>query len=354
MSFGNTLLNSIKKIKIFPSTKKEWMRAILLWSSLLFLILATGCYMVLMPGSSYQGSLPPLDSLTLELKANIETHIRMLAETIGERELHSHYKQLQQAADYVEKSFQSSGYTVNRQEFKVLGKSTYNLEVEILGQTYPKEIVVIGAHYDSCEGTLGANDNGSGVASILELARLFAKKPLSRTLRFVAFTNEEPPYFQTENMGSLVYARRCRERQENITAMFSLETMGFYSEKEGSQFYPFPFNLYYPTKGNFIGFVGNLSSRSLVRKTVGSFRTLAKFPSEGVAAPNAISGIGWSDQWSFWQVGYSALMVTDTAPFRYPHYHTHEDTWEKVNYEATARVLAGLYLVFKEFVGESV
>ena len=211
-----------------------------------------------------------------------------------------------------------------------------------MGTGRPGEIVVVGAHYDSVYGSPGANDNATGVAALLEMARSSKEWIPARTLRFVAFVNEEPPYFQTDNMGSRVYARRCRERGENITAMYSLETIGCYSDAENSQIYPFPFKLFYPTRGNFLGFVGNTSSRSLVRKSIRIFRENSAFPSEGIAAPGGLTGIGWSDQWSFWEEGYPGVMLTDTAIFRYKHYHKMADTPDKIDYERMARVVDGL------------
>jgi hypothetical protein len=169
----------------------------------------------------------------------------------------------------------------------------------------------------------------------------------------VAFVNEEPPYFTTSQMGSFVYAKECRKRKDKITAMLSLETIGFYSDQDGSQSYPPPLSLFYPSKGNFIGFVGNLSSRRLVRRVVGSFREHAKFPSEGAALPGWVPGVFWSDHWSFWKHGYHALMVTDTAPFRYVHYHTPEDTIDKIDFERLARVVAGLEKVVADLTSTS-
>jgi Zn-dependent M28 family amino/carboxypeptidase len=171
------------------------------------------------------------------------------------------------------------------------------------------------------------------------------------TVRFVAFANEEPPWFQTANMGSLVYAKACRERNDRITAMLSLETIGFYCDDAGSQDYPFPFGLCYPSKGDFVTFVGNLGSASLVREAIAIFRETTPFPSQGGALPGWIPGIGWSDHWSFWKVGYPAIMVTDTAPFRYPHYHTTRDTPEKIDYGRMARVVAGVERVVRRLAG---
>lgn len=143
-------------------------------------------------------------------------------------------------------------------------------------------------------------------------------------------------------MGSRVYAANAKRRRETIMAMLALETIGYYTDKPGSQQYPPPFNLFYPDTGNFIGFVGNLASRPLVCTCIKTFRETTPFPSEGVAAPPFIKGIGWSDHWAFWQEGYPGIMITDTAPFRYPHYHEDSDTPDRVNYERMARVVAGI------------
>ena len=226
-----------------------------------------------------------------------------------------------------------------------------NVEAEIPGKTRPGEIVVVGAHYDTVVGTPGANDNTSGVAATLALARRFSKLENDRTLRFVAFVNEEPPYFQTDQMGSRVYARQCRQQGDNIVAMVSLETLGWYDDRPDSQNYPPPFGLLYPSTGNFIGFIGNTASRDLVRQAIGTFRQNEQFPSEGAALPEAIPGVGFSDQWSFWQEQYPAIMVTDTALFRYPHYHHAEDTIDKVDFNRMSRVVRGLEKVIAELVG---
>jgi hypothetical protein len=166
----------------------------------------------------------------------------------------------------------------------------------------------------------------------------------------VFYVNEELPWFSTDKMGSFVHAKRLAREGKEVAAMLSLETLGWYSESFDSQRYPFPFSLFYPSKGNFVGFVANLGSRSLMHRAVGTFRKSAAFPSEGVAAPESIPGIGWSDQWAYWQFGWPALMVTDTAPFRYPHYHTLRDTPDKLSYERLARVVKGLEGVLRDLV----
>ena len=294
-----------------------------------------------MPGKSHRGPLPPLSEGEVALRDALKRDLETLARDIGERNVYTCEK-LNAAADFVELSLRAAGCPVERQAYEVLGKTCCNIEAQLPGTDKADEIVIIGAHYDSLQGTVGANDNGTGVAAVLALARAFAGVRGSRTLRFVAFANEEPPFFQTPLMGSLVYAKRCRERNENIVAMLSLETIGYYSDEKGSQKYPFPFDLFYPSVGNFIAFVGNTRSAKLVRQVVGSFRQRAQFPSQGGALPEMVAGIAESDQWAFWQQGYPAVMVTDTAPFRYPYYHTTEDTIDKVDFDRFTRVVAGL------------
>jgi Zn-dependent M28 family amino/carboxypeptidase len=211
-------------------------------------------------------------------------------------------------------------------------------------------VVVVGAHYDSALGTPGANDNGSGVAAVLELARLLRDlgRAGGKRIRLVLFVNEEPPYFRTEDMGSLHYARALAERHERVVAMYSLETIGYYSSEPGSQHYPAPFSLLYPDTGDFIAFVGTLESRALVWETVRSFRSHTAFPSIGGVAPAAVPGIDWSDHWAFRQHGFPAMMVTDTAPYRYPYYHRPSDTPDKVDVESLARIVKGMERVIRD------
>jgi hypothetical protein len=298
--------------------------------------------MIHMPGSSYRGALPPPDQELERLREELRADVVRLAQQIGERNLGRCPQQLSQAADHVAASLHAAGGQVRRQRFVVDGQECCNLEVERRGATRADEVVIIGAHYDSALGTPGANDNATGVAAVLALARRFASRNPTRTVRFVAFVNEEPPYFQTDQMGSRVYARRCRAQGENVVAMLSLETMGYYDDAPGSQRYPPPFSLFYPSVGNFIGFVGNFASRGVVRQSVAAFRAREQFPSEGAAVPGFLPGIGLSDHWSFWQEGYPAAMVTDTAMFRYPHYHERQDTSDKVDFDRLSRVVRGL------------
>lgn len=276
-------------------------------------------------------------TLSEELKRNNY----ILAGDIGDRNLH-HYEKLNQARDFLVKSFASHGFKPLLQTFRVKERECSNIEVIVEGAGKKDEIVVIGAHYDSVNGCPGANDNGTGAVATLALACAFRDKKPERTIRFVEFVNEEPPYFQTDDMGSVHYAKRCRQRNEKIVAMLSLETMGCYSDEKGSQKYPPIIQFFYPSVGNFIGFVANFSSKKLVDGCVRSFKSHSRFPIDSIAIFEAIPGVGWSDHWSFWQQGYPGLMVTDTAPYRYPYYHTSQDTPDKVDYSKLAEVVCGL------------
>lgn len=308
---------------------------------------------VRMPGKSFDGPAPAASNPEKLLVVELTAHLQQFGRVIGARNLENP-RGLEAALTYLENELASYGYEPLRIPFQVDGQETANLEVEIVGRTLPGEIVVVGAHYDGFYGGPAANDNGSGTAALLALARRFAETPCDRTLRFVFFTNEEPPHFQQETMGSLVYARACRERKEDIRAMWSLETLGYYSDEENSQDYPAKIlRATYPSRGNFVAFVGNLLSSTLVRKTVGRFRELSQFPSEGAALPSWMAGVGWSDHWSFAEVGYDALMVTDTAYFRDPFYHTAKDLPERLDTVSLARVTLGLVAVLKEFVSGS-
>jgi Zn-dependent M28 family amino/carboxypeptidase len=298
-------------------------------------------YMTGMPGKSYSGPLPPLSAEESQIKTNLNQHIGHMAGDIGERNVIA-YAPLQKTAQYIEDNFKKLGYEVKSQEYTVQMRKVRNLIVEIPGSARAKEIVVIGAHYDTVYDCPGADDNTSGVAALLELARILKNHHPARTIRFVAFVNEEPPWFQTENMGSWVYAKEAHRTKENIVAAVSLETIGMYSDAEGSQKYPEGFKSLYPSKGNFIAFIGDLSSHALVRDAVRSFRAAEQFPSEGSSAPGWIGGVGWSDHWSFWQEGYPGIEVTDTAPFRNHNYHEPTDKPGTLDYDRMARVVHGL------------
>jgi hypothetical protein len=285
------------------------------------------------------GSLPPPTVEIADVAARLEAHVRHLAGTIGPRHM-LRPRTLNDAREYIEKRLIEFGYITELQEFEATGVRVANVEARATAAT--QRFVVLGAHYDTVPITPGANDNASGVAALLEVARLMRARTGGMAIRFVAFVNEEPPWFQTPAMGSLVYAARARQRGDDITAMISLETMGYYSDAAGSQTYPPPFQLFFPSTGNFLAAVSNFRSFGVLRRFSRAFRAVSPLPLIASPAPERIVGVGWSDHWAFWQQGYPALMLTDTALFRYPHYHEPTDTPDKLDYVRLAYAVQGV------------
>lgn len=296
--------------------------------------------MIAMPGQSHRGPLPPLTNEEKALAARLRRHVEVLAKTQRNTDLET-------PARYIADAFSAHGFVPSLQRFESGGRTVSNIEVSSPATSF----VLVGAHYDTVPGSPGANDNASGVAALIELAGLLRKEALP--VRFVAFANEELPYFMGPEMGSWMSARRARDRGETVRAMLSLEMLGYYRDEPGSQKYPPPLGLFFHDRADFIAFVGDLGARRLVRKSVSLFRTQAKFPSEGVAAPSFVPGVTWSDHWSFRDHGFPAIMVTDTAFNRYPHYHLPSDTPEKLDYERLARVTLGLAGVIRELATEN-
>ncbi len=303
-------------------------------------------WMTAVPGHSYAGPPPPMTATEHALVTRLRTHVVAIA---SEPHNIGHPDALERSATYIERQLAGMGYIVHRQWFEADGHRVRNIEVTIDPGIPDSRTLVVGAHYDSAYDAPGANDNGSGVAALLELAGSMAGQNGRARMRFrlVFFVNEEPPYFQTHKMGSYVYATHLAQTGEPIAGMLALETIGYYTDRPHSQRYPFPLDMLYPDRGNFIAFVGMTSSRSFVRKTTGAFRETARFPSVGGSAPGFLQGIDWSDHWSFAQVGVPALMVTDTAVFRYRFYHTANDTPDKVDYDRLARLVTDLGSVLR-------
>ena len=284
--------------------------------------------MTAMPERPYAGPLPPLSGEGRALSLRLRLHVAALA--AAERNT-----DLETPARYIEAAFSRLGLQPRSQYFESGARKVRNIEAG-------SGSIVVGAHYDTVPGSPGADDNASGVAVLIELAAM--KLPV----RFVAFANEEMPYFLGPEMGSWMWAKRARERGDTVLAMFSLEMLGYYSNAPRSQVYPFPLSFFYPDRADFIAFVGDLGARGLVHRSIKSFRRNAQFPSHGVAAPGFIPGVSWSDHWSFRRHGFPAIMITDTAFYRYPHYHLPTDTPEKLDYERMARVTMGLAAMLRE------
>ena len=276
-----------------------------------------------------------------ELRDRLQRHVERLAGEIGERNIFQSAA-LDAARDYIRSEWEVQGYSVTLQWYEAQGQRCANIEVAAPGTVQPQKILVIGAHYDSVRGSPGADDNASGIATLLELSRCFAFRPAELTLRFVAFVNEEMPFFLTGRQGSMVYARSCRRRGDSILAMISLECLGYYRQEKRSQKYPPFFRFFYPDRGNFVALVSDFRSRPAMRALARTFRACSDFPLEHVATFRWIPGVALSDHLSFWRMGYRAVMVTDTAFYRNPFYHTRRDAPGTLDYAALARLTEGL------------
>jgi Zn-dependent M28 family amino/carboxypeptidase len=277
----------------------------------------------------------------LALESRLRRNVEVLAGEIGERHV-GRPAALHSAESYIAGALSELDFEVSRQTYIAEGVASSNLEVTVPGRDRPGEIVLVGAHYDTVPGSPGADDNASGVAGMIEIARELRRVQPACTIKLVAFVNEEPPFFYFGEMGSRVYARAARRRGDDIRVMLSLEMLGCYSDAAGSQRYPPLFRHFYPDAGNFIAFVSNLRSRAALREVVSAYKAASDFPAEKLASPGIVPGVSWSDQLSFWREGYAGVMVTDTAFYRYPHYHGAGDTPEKLRYPEMAQVVAGL------------
>jgi hypothetical protein len=281
---------------------------------------------------------------TPSLATRLREHVRAIASNEHNT---SQPAELERAARHIEAALAAEGYQVRRQQYKAGGQAVRNIEVSVSSvapHARPERIFIVGAHYDSAQGAPGANDNGSGTAAVLELARLLkGLQPGHGTeVKFVFFVNEEPPWFMGDEMGSMQHARELRRQGQNVEGALILETVGWYSQQKGSQHLPPGLAGRYPDTGNFIAFVGTRESSELVRQALAAFRSGSDFPAEGLAAPSYVEGVTLSDHASYNRYGYPALMITDTAFLRYPYYHTAQDTEDKLDYDSMARVVNGL------------
>jgi hypothetical protein len=311
------------------------------------LITAAAWYSLALPGQSHEGPQPPVTDEERDLALRLRRHVEVIA-----HEPHNldQPDALARVADYIVQVLSQYGHRPERQIFEVQGQSVENIAVTVnaSGPRPAERTIVVGAHYDSFGQSPGANDNGSGTAAVIELVRLLSDLTTLRTrLILVLFVNEEPPYFQTLDMGSVRFAKLLAARGEPVAAMLSLETIGFYSDRPRSQRYPKPLNLLFPSTASFIAFIAMPGSRGLLHSVVRAFRETTPFPSIGGVGPSLIPGIGWSDHWAFAEVGFPAVMVTDTALFRYPHYHLPTDMPDKIEYEKLARITKGLERVIR-------
>lgn len=272
--------------------------------------------------------------------ALLRQHVEMLSLVFSPRD-YRHPENLNQTADYIRRHFEASGAMVYEEPF-VHDGITYKNVIAEYGPS-GGSVIVVGAHYDAVVGSPGANDNASAVAGLLELARLFADASVSSRVILAAYTLEEPPFFGTDIMGSALHARSLKQQGADVRLMICLEMIGCFMDEPGSQKFPLPFlSLYYPSTGNFIAVVDRLFSTQAGRMKRW-MRNATDLPVYSINAPAWVPGMDWSDHRSFWQQGYPAVMVTDTAFYRYDAYHTAGDTPDRLDYDSMAKVVHGVY-----------
>ena len=273
--------------------------------------------------------------------ARLEAHVRKLSVELSPRDV-THIENLDLAAAYISHEFAQSGASVSEQTYRVEGHSYRNIVARFGTET--AERIVVGAHYDAAGPYPGADDNASGVAGLIELAHLIGRQPPTMQIELVAFSTEEPPYFRTTGMGSSVHAESLRKENANVRAMLSLEMIGYFSDANGSQRFPVGIlSAFYPNQGNFIGVVGRVGDGLLVRRVKKAMSGAAPLPVYAISAPSFVPGIDFSDQLNYWHAGYDAAMITDSAFYRNPNYHSAQDTPEKLDYKRMAMVVEGVY-----------
>ena len=285
----------------------------------------------------HQQQIEKLKPLADELKS----HVVYLSETCGNRDIFNDYDNLNKAADYISQELNSYGYEVQYQEYKVSGKVVKNIYVIKQSSKPDTETLIIGAHYDTYSNP-GADDNASAVAGNLALAKRLSNVETDSNLNFVFFVNEEPPFFHSQAMGSVVYAKALKAQGTKVKGAIILEMIGYYSQDWFSQKYPVLIGPFFPNKGNFIAFVSNFDSNTFLKDIKNKFIKRSNFPMRTLVAPSFVNGVDFSDHWSFWQEGYPAIMITDTAFMRNKNYHQPTDTPQTLNYQAMSEIIKAL------------
>ena len=284
----------------------------------------------------------------------LEAHLRTLTELIGERSVRFP-ENLNKTTDYIQSFYKDIGIEVHREPYDYSDFQVNNVVAEISSGPQPSRRYLLGAHYDSVSGTVGADDNASAIAVQLETARglkaLLGQENFDLAVTFVSFALEEPPVYGTRYMGSRVYAKKARKEREKIDGMICLEMVGYACHKPGCQHYPFPLGFFgYPKEGNYIGIVGNFKSGGFTKALFKAFQKNPELPAIKLKVPlngRILPAVRLSDHASFWDQRFKAVMITDTAFFRNPHYHRASDTMEKLDYRFMAELVESLLLFFK-------
>ncbi len=304
---------------------------------------------VALKNPDFEGRAQRKDFEFVPIEKNLKDHVNFLAHGLAPRNS-ANLDSLNKAADYIFNYFASTGVKPEFQHFTADGLEYKNVRLRLKGKS--ENLIVIGAHYDVNGLTPGADDNASGVAGLLELARFLAPRAaeLPYSLELVAYSLEEPPYFGTESMGSFIHARELVESKQTVELMISLEMIGFFSDEPGSQKYPSPLlKLFYPNKGDFIALVGNLSERKLIRKLRALFKQASSLPIQSINAPSALPGIDFSDHRNYWKFEIPAVMLTDTAFFRNQNYHELSDRADSLDYVRMQEVVRAVRYIAMNF-----
>ncbi|WP_434777400.1 M28 family peptidase [Neisseria sp. Ec49-e6-T10] len=312
-------------------------------SSILLLFFIGACTVLKQPDVQ-----PKVTEAPLVQADSLKKHVYFFSETVYPRSFDS-IDHLNLAADYIKNEFVQTGAQVTEQTFEVDGVTYRNIIASFGPQN--AEPIIVGAHYDSCTDTPGADDNASGVAGLIELAKLLGKNKPKHPIQLIAYTLEEPPYFRTENMGSAVHARSIKVAGQKIKLMISLEMIGYFSDEENSQEYPMGFlGKIYPTTGHFIAIVGRFADIKPIRQSKSLFAGATDLPVYSLNAPAALTkGLDFSDHLNYWANGFNAIMVTDTAFFRNKNYHQVTDTVDTLDYQRMAKVVQGVYAIIQHY-----
>lgn len=272
----------------------------------------------------------------------LRSDVTTIVEGFGPRG-HLQPEALDRVADHIAHELELAGAGVQRQVYEGLDGLQYQNVIARFGPT-TGPVVIVGAHYDAADGLPGADDNASGTAGLLELARLLGRSEWDTAIELVAYSTEEPPHFRTQWMGSAVHADAIAASQREVVAMLSLEMIGRFSDEPRSQTFPAPgMGLLYPTKGNFIALVGKTGQGGVIRRAKRAFRHATDLPVRSITAPTSVPGIDFSDHLNYWAYDMDALMVTDTAFFRNFDYHTQQDTVDRLDFDRMAKVVDGVY-----------
>lgn len=321
------------------------MKPVLIGVLVLAVVLLVGCVWLTQPLAG------PRASETAKLSADPErlrAHVEFLAGPLSDRN-HAHPRTLDRASRALQERFAEAGASVSLQRYQVNGADYAN----VIARFGPKDgrPVIVGAHYDAASGTPGADDNASGVAGLLELARLLGQGPLAGPVELVAYTLEEPPYFRSEHMGSRRHADALVAAGIRPTLVLVMEMIGYFDDRPGTQRYPVDaLKALYPDRGDFIAVVGNLADASEVRRVKAAMAARTPLPVYSINAPASMTGVDFSDHASYWEHGIPALMVTDTAFYRNPHYHQPSDLPATLDYRRMALVVDGVAAAVRAFV----